>query len=197
MMLARYGMMMPLLRCRAISWHDYGLCCDAGQLYNCVSNCVYAAVQLALVAMQGNRPPRLLAPRVIHCRGIATVPAGTACDGNTAKTTHSTTHVFAMLLHALAMLLPCPCYVRAMYCHYVAMLLSCCCHDHAIVMLVTCYCHAVAMTLPCDCHALVMILSCYCHVIIAMHCCHMIAMMLLFAIIAMLVSCSCHALAMI
>jgi hypothetical protein len=134
MMLARYGMMMPLLRCRAISWHDDGLCCDAGQLYNCVeqlyllcscTGCVSTA--LAFVAMQGNRPPRLLAPCVIHCRGIATVPAGTACDGNTDKTTHSTTHVFAMLLpcscHALAMSLQCPCHVLPCYGHVIAMLL--------------------------------------------------------------------------
>jgi hypothetical protein len=48
--LALQGNSMPLLRCRA-------RCCDAGQ-----------------------PPPRLLAPHVIHCRGIATAPDGTACD---------------------------------------------------------------------------------------------------------------------
>jgi hypothetical protein len=39
-----------LLRCRA-------RCCDAGQ-----------------------PPPRLLAPHVINCRGIATAPVGTVCQ---------------------------------------------------------------------------------------------------------------------
>jgi hypothetical protein len=139
MMLARDGMMMPLLRCRARVWHDDGLRRDAGQLYNCVSKCLCSCtiVSTVLAFVAGQPPPRLLAPHVIHCRGIATALAGIACDGSTAKTTHATTHVFAVFL-------PCSCHVIAMSLSLqCTMRFTCACHD--IIMILPCYRDGIAM----------------------------------------------------
>jgi hypothetical protein len=82
---ALQGNIMPLLCCRA-------RCCDAGQ-----------------------PPPRLLAPHVIHCRGIATALAGTVCDDSTAKKQHMQQHmILKWFYNGCVMLLPCPCHVIAM-----------------------------------------------------------------------------------